>query len=370
MDKPQNIYARLGIKTIINGQGTYTSLGGSLMPPEVVAAMTDAAGSFVSIADLQENVGARIAGLLGVPAAMITAGAASAIAVATAACMARDNKAALDKLPETDGLKNEVVIQKSHRSGYEPQILMTGARLVWVETQAELDRAINPRTAMMFFLNRFEPLGQIKRQDWIKAGKERTIPLLSDAAADVPPVERLSQYIHEGFDLVAFSGGKALRGPQASGLLLGRRDLIAAGQQAISPHMGIGRAMKVGKEEIVGLLAAVERFIKLDHDAEYRRWDARVSEMIRLLGQIPGMNARCDVPEIANHAPHLVLEWSRWHAAPSAEEVVKKLRDGDPPIAVLAEGDRLLRVAVWTLQDDEHRVVATRIRAIFGDTKP
>lgn len=267
-------------------------------------------------------------------------------------------------------MKNEVVIQKSHRSGYEPQILLTGARLVWVESQAELDRAINPRTAMMFFLNRHEPLGQIKRQDWIRTGKERTIPLLNDAAADVPPLERLSQYVHQGFDLVAFSGGKALRGPQASGLLLGRPDLIASGQEAISPHMGIGRAMKVGKEEIVGLLAAVERFLKLDHDGEYRSWDARVAEMIHVLGEIPGMNARRDLPEFANHSPHLVLEWSRWHAAPSAEDVVKKLRDGDPPIAVLAEGDRRLRVAVWTLEDDEHRLVATRIRAILEREKP
>ena len=291
MDKPKNIYAGLGIKTVINGQGTYTSLGGSLMPPEVVEAMSAAAGWFVSISELQEKVGARIAGLLGVPAAMVTAGAASAISVATAACMTRGNHAALDKLPNTEGLKNEVVLQKSHRSGYEPQILVNGARLVWVETQAELERAINPHTAMMFFLNRHEPLGQIKRQAWIRTGKERAIPLLNDAAADVPPVERLSQYAHEGFDLVAFSGGKALRGPQASGLLLGRPDLVAAAQQAISPHMGIGRAMKVGKEEIVGLLAAVERFLKLDHDAEYRLWDTRVADMIQLLGDIPGMSA-------------------------------------------------------------------------------
>jgi uncharacterized pyridoxal phosphate-dependent enzyme len=370
MDKPNNIYARLGMKTVINGQGTYTSLGGSLMPPEVVAAMADAAGSFVSIAELQEKVGARIAGLLGVPAAMVTAGAASAIAVATAACMTRGNKAALEKLPETAGLKNEVIIQKSHHSGYEPQILLTGGRLVWVESQAELDRAINPKTAMMFFLNRYEPLGQIKRQDWIRVGKERSIPLFNDAAADIPPVNRLSQYVHEGFDLVAFSGGKGLRGPQASGLLVGRRDLIAAGQEAISPHMGIGRAMKVGKEEIAGLLAALERFLTLDHDADFRRWDARVSDMIHVLGAIPGMNARRDVPEIANHSPHLLLEWSRWHAAPSAEDVVKELRDGDPPIAVLPEGERGLRVAVWTLKDDEHREIAARIRAIFDGAKP
>jgi len=365
MSKDKNIYARLGVKTLINGQGTYTNLGGSVMPPEVVQAMAEAAGWFVSIPELQEKVGARVAALVGAPAAMVTAGAASAITVATAACMTWHNLAAIEQLPRTDGLPNEVIIQKGHRCGYEPQILVAGAKLVWVETRADLDGAINPGTAMMFFLNRGEPLGRIKRDEWIRAGKQRGIPLFNDAAADVPPAARFLEYLHQGFDLVAISGGKALRGPQGSGLLLGRSDLIAAGRRAISPHMGIGRGMKVGKEEIVGLLAAVERFVKLDHDAEWRIWESRVSAMIDLLAGIPGMNARRDVPEIANHAPHLVLEWSRWHAGPPAEEVARRLREGDPPIAILAEGERGLRVAVWTLRDDEHRVVAERFREIF-----
>ncbi len=177
-DAPKNIYSKLGVKTLINAQGTYTTLGGSLMPPEVLQAMNDAAGWFVSIPELQEKVGERIAGLLKVPAAMVTAGAASAITVATAACMVRDNPAAIDKLPETAGLKNEVVIQKSHKCGYEPQMLLLGAKLVWVETLAELEKAINPRTAMLFFLNRYEPLGQINRQDWVRVGKDTCGPRL------------------------------------------------------------------------------------------------------------------------------------------------------------------------------------------------
>ena len=363
MTSAQNIYARLGIKTVINGQGTYTALGGSLMPPEVVQAMAEAAGSFVSITELQEKVGARIANLIGVPAAMVTAGAASAITIATAACMARDDLAAIERLPDTEGLKNEVIIQKAHHCGYEPQIKIAGARLVWVETRAELDRAITPRTAMMFFLNRYEPLGQIKRDEWIQVGKERGVPLFNDAAADVPPAGRLSEYFRQGFDLVAFSGGKAIRGPQSSGLLLGRPDLIAAGRRAISPHMGIGRGMKVGKEEIVGLLAAIERFLTLDHAAEWRVWETRVAEMIEILAAVPGMTARRDVPEIANHSPHVILEWSPWHSELTADEVVRRLREGDPSIAVLAEGERGLRVAVWTLRDDEHRIVAKQIQS-------
>jgi seryl-tRNA(Sec) selenium transferase len=296
---------------------------------------------------------------------MVTAGAASAITIATAACMARDNLGAIDRLPNTEGLKNEVIIQKAHHCGYEPQITIAGAKLVWVETRDELDQALSPRAAMMFFLNRYEPLGQIKRDEWIKAGKERAVPLFNDAAADVPPAGRLSEYVRQGFDLVAFSGGKAIRGPQSSGLLVGRADLISVGRQAISPHMGLGRGMKVGKEEIVGLLAAVERFLNLDHAAESRVWETRVAEMIEILAGVPGMTARRDLPEIANHSPHVILEWSPWHSKLTAEEVVRRLREGDPSIAVLHEGERGLRVAVWTLRDEEHRVVAKHIRQLF-----
>jgi uncharacterized pyridoxal phosphate-dependent enzyme len=369
MTRGKTIYAKLGIKPVINAQGTYTSLGGSIMPPEVVQAMAEAAGWFVPIAELQEKVGTRIADLLGVPAAMVTAGAASAISVATAACMTLAKPDGLACLPETDGLKNEVIIQKGHRCGYEPQILATGAKLVWVETPDELKRAINTRTAMMFFLNRYEPFGQIKRTAWIKTGKEHDIPLFNDAAADVPPPGRFSEYLGQGFDLVTFSGGKALRGPQSSGLLLGRSDLIAAGRLAISPHLGTGRAMKVGKEEIIGLLAAVERFLKLDHDAEWRTWETRASEIIAVLDEIPGLNARRDVPEIANHSPHVVLEWSPWHAPITARDLAAKLLGGDPPIAVLAEGEHTLRIAVWTLREDEHQAVANKISETFREAK-
>jgi L-seryl-tRNA(Ser) seleniumtransferase len=216
--KDKNIYTRLGIKTLINAQGTYTNLGGSIMPPDVLQAMAEAAQWFVSIPELQEKVGARIAALVGVPAAMVTAGAASAITVATAACMTRDNLQAIEHLPRTDGLKNEVVIQNGHKCGYEHQILLTGAKLVWVETAADLEAALKSSTAMLFFLNRYEPLGRIKREEWIRAGKERGIPLFNDAAADIPPVARFSEYLNQGFDLVAFSGGKGLHWQPSSGL--------------------------------------------------------------------------------------------------------------------------------------------------------
>ena len=209
------VYARLGVKPLINGMGTVTVVGGSLMPPEVVRAMEEASRHFVYVPDLQQKAGARIAELVGVPAAMVTAGAASSITVATAAAMTKGDPKKIAQLPDTTGLPFEV-IQQGH-SGYEAQILLTGARIVTVETREELDRAIGERTAMMFFLNYAEPNVRIKRDEWVRVARERGVVSFNDAAADVPPREHLSQYVREGFDLVAFSGGKGLRGPAMLG---------------------------------------------------------------------------------------------------------------------------------------------------------
>jgi L-seryl-tRNA(Ser) seleniumtransferase len=360
-----NVYSRLGLRPLINGVGTVTVLGGSLMPPEVVQAMAEAAQYFVPIPELQARVGARIAELIGVPAAVVTAGAASAITVATASCVTRGDDEALRRLPETTGLRNEVILQASHRSGYEAQMLLVGAKLVWVKTRGELERALSNQTAMMFFLNRAEPAGRICRNEWIRVGKQRGVPTFNDAAADVPPASRLASYVQEGFDLVAFSGGKGLLGPQATGLLLGRKDLIEAGRKAISPSLGIGRGMKVGKEEMVGLLAAVERYLKVDHEAERKELESRVAELRAVLSPIPGLSVRCDVPEIANHVPHVLLAWDNSVGRPTAEQVVKLLMEGDPPIAVSQEGERGLRISVWMMRGTEHRIVARRLEEIL-----
>src|SRR5262245_57734793 len=221
-----NIYTRIGVRPLINGVRTVTVLGGSIMPPEVTRAMEEASKYFVSIPELQKKAGARIAELLGVPAAMVTAGAASAITVGTAACVAGGEKGNLRRLPETTGMKNEIIQQKSHRDGYEAQMLQVSTKIIWVETRKELDAAINERTAMMFFLAKHDHIGRIRTDEWIQIGKERGVPTFCDAAANLPPVENLWSYVKRGFDLVTFSGGKGLLGPQCSGLLLGRKDLI------------------------------------------------------------------------------------------------------------------------------------------------
>jgi len=360
-----NVYARLGVKPVINGVGTVTILGGSVMPPEVVRAMEEASRYFVPLPELQQKAGAKLAEMLGVPAAMVTAGAASAITVATAACVVGGDASKLRQLPDTTGLKNEVIQQKSHRSGYEAQMSVVGIKIVRVETRAELDAAINERTAMLHFLNLADPKGQIKRDEWISVGRQRGVPTFLDAAADVPPVSNLSAYVKQGFDLVTFSGGKGLFGPQCSGLLLGRQNLIEAAQEAISPHDGIGRGMKVGKEEIVGLLTAVERYLKVDHEAEHREMEAKVSHIIQAVADA-GVRGTVDVPEIANHVPHAVLEWDEAEKKLTAQQVVKQLRDGEPSIAVSRQREGGLRISVWLMRGDEHKIVAKRLREIFN----
>jgi D-glucosaminate-6-phosphate ammonia-lyase len=363
MNKLPSVYARLGIRPVINAVGTVTNLGGSIMPPEVMDAMAEASQYFVPLPELQRRVGARIADLLGVPAAMVTAGAASAITVGTVACITRGDPQKLAQLPDVRGMKCEVIQLKSHRSGYESQITLTGATIVEVDTREELERAINGRTAMMFFLNKADTEGRIRRDEWIHVARERGVPTFNDAAADVPPPERLSAYVKEGFDLVAFSGGKGLLGPQCSGLLLGCKELIEAGMPSISPHLGIGRGMKVGKEEIIGLLTAVERYLRVDHDAEHRDLERRAVFIIDALAKSP-LRATLDVPAIANHVPHVQIDWE---GKQRAADLVKQLLEGDPPIAVEQRGERGLTISVWMMRPDEHLVVARRLAEVFAE---
>lgn len=360
-----SVYASLGIRPVINGVGVVTHLGGSLMHPETLKAMTEAARCFVPLSELQTKVGARIAELLGAEAAMVTNGCASAITMGTVACVALGNPQALKSLPDTTGLKNEIVQQKSHRGGYEQQMLLVGTKIIWVETKEELERAINPRTAMLFFYNEMEPEGKINRHEWIEVGKRRGVPTFNDAASDATPRERLFQYQKEGFDLVAFSGGKALRGPQSSGILMGRKDLIAAATPGFTPFAGIGRNMKVGKEELIGLLTALERYLKADHEAEYKELESRVKDIRDGLAPINGVTTERYMPPIANHVPHVLVTWSESAFPYKTGDVTKQLRDGTPSIAVSAFGERKLKISPWMMQPGEHKIVLTRLREIF-----
>jgi D-glucosaminate-6-phosphate ammonia-lyase len=366
-----SVYETLGVRTVINAAGTLTNLGGSLMPPEVLAALASAAQHFVDMEELQDGIGQRIATLIGVEAALVTTGAAGAMLLATAAAVTRGDPQRMERLPDTLGMKNEVITQKSHHTGYDRQITNCGVKLIDVETPEELEQAINERTALMLFYNLLEPDGKMKKEEWIAIARRHHIPTLVDAAADVPPLEALSRYNKLGFDMVAFSGGKALSGPSNTGLLLGQRELIEAAKLNTSPHGGtIGRMLKVSKEDMVALWAAVERYVRLDHDAEGREWERRLSEIEKSLRGIPTVTTQRFVPPIANHVPHLLVFWDESRIHRDRDEVTQKMAEGNPSIAlgrVSGTGDRGLLVSVFQLKTGEEQVVARRLCEILKE---
>lgn len=364
----KTIYEQLGVRPLINAAGTFTTLSASLMPREVVQAMEEASLHHVSIPELQQAVGKRISNLLGSESALVTAGAAAALTLGTAACVAGKDQEKIRRLPDTAGMKNEVLILKSHRFAYDHAVRAVGTKLIEVETRAQLESGINGKTAMMLFLNSAEPKAQVRRKEFVEIGKKAGVPTFIDAAADVPPPERLSEYVRLGFDLVAFSGGKGLRGPQCSGLLLGRRDLIEAAFLNGSPHSDtIGRASKVGKEEIVGLLTALELYLKRDHQAEWREWELRARHIADAVKNLRGVKTEMFVPEIANESPHLRVAWDEKVVPHENSDIVKALREGEPRIELRpSAGDQaVVEVGVWMLQPGEERIVARRLREVL-----
>jgi L-seryl-tRNA(Ser) seleniumtransferase len=364
----ETVYSRLGIRPLINAAGTYTALSACTMPREVVQAMEEASRYHVAIAELHEAVEKKIAAMTGAEAALVTAGAANALTLATAACVAGKDQEKIRRLPDTTGMKNEVILQKTHRVAYDHAIRAAGTRLIEVESREQCQKAIGEKMAMMFFLNFADPSGQIKRKEFVEIAKRAGIPTLLDAAADVPPASRLSEYVAMGFNLVAFSGGKGLRGPQCSGLLLGRKDLIEAAYLNGSPHAdSLERGAKVGKEEIVGLWTAVELYLKKDHQAERRDWESRVRDIAKTLNGLRGVKTESFVPDIANESPHLRVSWDEKVLPVKNAQVVKQLRDGEPRIEVRpsAADKPVIEIAVWMLQPGEHRIVARRVREVL-----
>lgn len=365
----RDVYGELGVQRIINAAGTITMFGGSLMPPEVLAGWQAASQSFVNLLELQQRVGQQIAKLLGVEAALVTTGAAGGILLGTAAAVTYRDPALVERLPLDPNQGIEVIRQKFHRACYDNQITACGVRLVDVETREELERAIHDRTALMFSYNVHEAAGQIKQPEWLEVARRHNIPTLLDAAADTPPVEMLAKYTRAGFDMVVFSGGKAIRGPQDTGLLLGRRDLIEAAQRNTAPHCGnIGRGMKVAKEDMVAMWAAIRRFVTLDHEAEQRMWHDRIQLIVRALADLPTLTAETIVPPIANRVPHLLLRWDENRIRLTPDELKRALVDGEPSIVtarVHGTGSDGFLVSVFMLEPGEDQVVADRLREIL-----
>jgi len=374
----EDYYAKLGVTKIINAAGTYTALTASIMPPPVQAAVAQAARHPVRLAELQQKAGQYIASRLQCEAAMVCSGAASALTLGTAACMTVGNQKAVSLLPlEVLGLKNEVIVQKTHRYGYDHAIWNCGIRFVEVETLEDYEKAFTDRTAMCHFFNAAEG-GQIGREKWIEVAHRHGVPCFNDAAADVPPISNLWNYTRMGFDLVTFSGGKGLRGPQNAGLLLGRKDLIEAAGWSNSPHdETVGRGMKVAKEQIIGMVAAVDWSLAQTDDglqAEFRR---RADRIAALLKDIPTLRHEVFVPPLANAVPHLVIRYDTSRVRKTPLEVSQILREGTPSIelnpstgrksgsAGLPNAEDAIVVGVWMLQPGEELVVGRRLRDVL-----
>ena len=345
------------MRPFINAAGTYTAMTASLMPPEVMDAINYASKHYVMLDELHDKVGERIATLVHSEAAMVTAGAASALTLGTAAVLTGTDRQKIVDLPNLAGMKSEVIIQKSHRFGYDHAVRNCGVKLVEVETREDLQRAIGPQTAMMLFYNNNNKEGRIQDEEFAALGKQHGVATMNDAAADVPPVENLWKYTKMGFDLVAFSGGKGLRGPQSAGLAAARLNAPPNGNT-------VGRGMKVNKEEMIGVLAALELYLAKDHAAERRDFDARAEAIRASAAAVPGVKAEIFVPEVANHVPHVRIAWDSSAVAMSANDAVNRLRAGEPSIGTRAE-DNALVIGVWMMRAGEEKIVARRVREVL-----
>ena len=365
-----NVYEELGVTTVINGQGTMTYLGGSLMRPEVEEVMALAGKHFVSIADLEVAAGKRITEMLKLPAgysAIVTSGAAAAIESGLAGILTGDNSKFIQQIPDLTGMKSEVIIQKTHRNPFDHQLRNTGSKLIVIETREELRKAVNPNTAMMHFSNFANADGQIKVDEWVKLAKESNIPTFIDAAADTPPVSHLWDYANMGYDLIAFSGGKAMRGPQCAGLLLGRKDLVGYALLNNSPHEDtIGRSQKVGKEEIVGMVKALEVYLNEDHEALSKEWQGRLELISTKVSTLPTVATSYFVPDVANRVPHMEIKWDPQRIKITADGVETALRKGTPSI-VLTTGERggTLSMNSFMLQPGEDKIIADKLYEVL-----
>lgn len=369
----RNLLKELGIRTFINAAGTYTAMTASLMHEEVVAAIAQSAKEFCMLNEVQDKVGEKIAQMVHAEAAMVTAGAFSALTLGMAGILTGTDKEKIKQIPhrlESSGIKSEVLLQKAHYDGYEQALHNTGVKLIPVETAADVDRAVNEKTAAMHFLNCNAPEGKIMHEEWLQLAKKHNLPATIDIAADVPPVSNLWKYNDMGFSFVALSGGKAIRGPQSAGLLMGKKDIITAARLNNSPNgVTIGRGMKVNKEEMLGMYAALDKYIHQDHDKEWKVWEKRIEIIHNAIKNIDGISTTVFVPPIANHTPTLRVVWDNKKIPISRDEFMERLRRGTPSIEVIGNKEGGFNTTVFMLNPGEEKIVAKRLREEFLNTK-
>jgi uncharacterized pyridoxal phosphate-dependent enzyme len=365
----KDYFKELGIRTFINAAGTYTSMTGSLMPKEVIDAISYGSLEYVNLDELQDKVGERIAQLLNCEYATVSSGCFGAMSIAMAGVMSGKDPKKIKQLPDVTGLKHEVILQESHSIGYSQALTNVGAKLVKVKTSEDLEKAINEKTAMLWFLNANTDNGEIKWEEFVSLGKKHNIPTFIDCAADVPPVENLFKFTRMGFDMVAFSGGKGLRGPQSAGLLLGRRNYIEAARLHTPPRgETIGRGMKVNKEEVLGMLAALELYLARDHKSEWEMWEKQINLISDSAKSIDGVQTIIHVPPHANHVPSLKIRWDENKVKISPNEVREKLRNGTPSIETVGNKNEI-GITTWMMVPGQEKIVAKKIQKILKTYK-
>ncbi|SEB10293.1 aminotransferase class V-fold PLP-dependent enzyme [Pedobacter hartonius] len=366
----RDFFKELGVTPVINAAATMTFLSGSLMLPEVMDAINSTSHHFANMYELQDKVGAKIAEMLHVEAAMVTSGAACAMLLGTAACITGTDAQKIKMLPNLPGERKEVIIQKSHRYLFDQAITTTGAKLIEVEGAEEMDKAFNSNTVMALFFNAGEPgKNPISHEKFIELAKKHNIPSFIDAAADVPPVENLFRFQKMGFDLVTFSGGKMIRGPQSAGVLFGRKDLIEAARLNHSPNEApIGRPMKVNKEEMFGMYAALKAYIEKDHKKEWQDWLDRAARMNKAFETVPTVKSKTVVsPGPANAFPGLEVTWDQAKIKITVDEVKTALKEGTPSIVI--NGDKsALHVGIVLLTPAEVDIVVNRVKEVLLKT--
>jgi len=363
----RNLFKELGIRTFINAAGTYTFMSGCLMHEEVVDAIRSTAHEFAMIDEVQDKVGEKIAAMCHAEAATVTAGCWSALVLGTAGVLTGMDLKKVTKLPDLEGMKSEVIVQKAHNQGYVHAVTNTGVKIIEIETAAELEKAVNQNTAMMWFLNYAGPDGKIPDTEWVALGKKHNIPTMIDMAADATPVENMWKFNDMGFDLVCVSGGKGIRGPQSAGILMGKKDLIAAARLNSPPRGGnIGRGMKVNKEEILGMYVALEKFIHLDHEKQWKTWEDRIAIMESSAKKVNGVTTTVSVPPVANRTPTLNISWDINKVKVTKEEFQERLRKGEPSIEVIGGKDNSINITSWNLEPGQEKMVAKRLKEEFG----
>ncbi|HPT20812.1 MAG TPA: hypothetical protein PLR88_02610 [Bacteroidales bacterium] len=359
----RDLIKELGLRKFINAAGTYTFMTASLMQDEVVEAYNSTCKEFVLLDDVQDKVGEKIAAICHAEAATVTAGCWSASLLGTAGMLTGMDLKKVEQLPNTEGMANEVIVQKTHNVGYVHALTNAGVKIVEVETAEDVAKAVNEKTAFMWFLNYAENDGKIKNEEWIALARKYHLRTMIDMAADVPPASNLWKFNDMGYDLVCISGGKALRGPQSAGILMGKKDLIAAARLSAPPRGGnIGRGMKVNKEEVFGMYVALEKFVNTDHDKEFKMFEERVEVIANAAKKVNGVTTKVTVPPISNHTPTLNIAWDTNKVKVTKTEFQERLRKGNPSIEVMGGKDESITITVWMMKPGEEKIVAARVQ--------